>query len=62
MIEEFGHIGPFISRSHAAHNTSPVFGLGGSLCHVRQVSEGAYRTRVYIDRREVMADGRGSHE
>lgn len=28
-LDEFGHIGPFISRSHQKHNASPVFGLGG---------------------------------
>lgn len=28
-LDEFGHIGPFVSRTHVSHNTSPVFGLGG---------------------------------
>lgn len=28
-LDEFGHIGPFISRNDKQHNTSPVFGLGG---------------------------------
>ena len=28
-LDEFGHIGPYIRRSHEIHNTSPVFGLGG---------------------------------
>jgi hypothetical protein len=28
-LDEFGHDGPFISRNHEKHNTSPVFGLGG---------------------------------
>jgi hypothetical protein len=28
-LDEFGHIGPFVSRDHPQHNTSPVFGLGG---------------------------------
>ena len=27
--DEFGHCGPFISRSDPRHNTSPVFGLAG---------------------------------
>lgn len=30
-LDEFGHIGPFFSRGHARHNTSPVFGLAGVL-------------------------------
>ena len=28
-LDEFGHIGPYISRSHTTHNDSPVFGLAG---------------------------------
>jgi hypothetical protein len=28
-LDEFGHIGPFISRGHPSYKTSPVFGLGG---------------------------------
>ena len=28
-LDEFGHIGPFVSRDHPMHRTSPVFGLGG---------------------------------
>lgn len=28
-LDEFGHIGPFISRVDPSYNTSPVFGLGG---------------------------------
>ncbi|MCF3947460.1 DUF3800 domain-containing protein [Acidiphilium iwatense] len=29
FLDEFGHIGPYISRNHSAHNASPVFGLAG---------------------------------
>lgn len=29
FLDEFGHIGPFISRKDPSHNTSPVFGVGG---------------------------------
>ncbi|WP_454760743.1 DUF3800 domain-containing protein [Caulobacter segnis] len=29
FLDEFGHIGPFVSRSHAQFNHSPVFGLAG---------------------------------
>ncbi|CAG9000410.1 MAG: hypothetical protein CENE_02405 [Candidatus Celerinatantimonas neptuna] len=28
-LDEFGHIGPYISATHPQHNTHPVFGLGG---------------------------------
>lgn len=30
-LDEFGHIGPFISKQHPNHNSSPVFGLAGIL-------------------------------
>ena len=29
FLDEFGHIGPFISRSHRKYKQSPVFGLAG---------------------------------
>lgn len=29
FVDEFGHIGPYISRSDARYNISPVFGLAG---------------------------------
>jgi hypothetical protein len=28
-LDEFGHVGPYVSRTHPHHNTSPVFGFGG---------------------------------
>ena len=28
-LDEFGHIGPFMSRASARYNESPVFGLAG---------------------------------
>jgi hypothetical protein len=28
-LDEFGHIGPYISRTDLAHKTHPVFGLAG---------------------------------
>jgi hypothetical protein len=30
-IDEFGHIGPYVSREHPHYKTSPIFGLGGVL-------------------------------
>lgn len=36
-LDEFGHIGPFISRDHERHNDSPVFGLGGIILPADQV-------------------------
>jgi hypothetical protein len=37
-LDEFGHIGPYISHDHPSHKTHPVFGLGGIVlphCQVR---------------------------
>ena len=31
FLDEFGHVGPFVSRSHKKHNSSPVFGLAGMI-------------------------------
>ncbi len=28
-LDEFGHIGPYVTREHPIHNDSPVFGLAG---------------------------------
>lgn len=36
-VDEFGHIGPYISRDHARHNDSPVFGLAGFVLPSSQV-------------------------
>ena len=36
-LDEFGHVGPYISRSHEIHNTSPVFGLGGIVLPAERV-------------------------
>jgi hypothetical protein len=36
-LDEFGHIGPFISRTDAKHSTSPVFGFAGIVLPVNEV-------------------------
>ncbi len=36
-LDEFGHIGPFISRNDPRHNTSPVFGFAGIVLPVEAV-------------------------
>lgn len=38
-LDEFGHIGPYVSNSHPKYNDSPVFGLAGVLLPVDQVRE-----------------------
>lgn len=36
-LDEFGHIGPYVSRDDPAYNDSPVFGLGGVILPYNQV-------------------------
>lgn len=38
-LDEFGHVGPYVSRTHPRYHTSPVFGLAGLLLPVEQVRE-----------------------
>jgi hypothetical protein len=38
-LDEFGHIGPYVSNIHRKYNDSPVFGLAGMLLPVEQVRE-----------------------
>lgn len=36
-LDEFGHIGPYISHDHATHKTHPAFGLGGFVLPANKV-------------------------
>ncbi|MER3384870.1 DUF3800 domain-containing protein [Pectobacterium aroidearum] len=38
-LDEFGHDGPYISKSHPQHNTHPVFGLGGFVIPASRVRD-----------------------
>ncbi len=38
-LDEFGHVGPYISTDHPKYNDSPVFGLAGMLLPVEEVRE-----------------------
>jgi hypothetical protein len=38
-LDEFGHIGPYVSRDHVRFNTSPVFGLAGLILPASEVRE-----------------------
>lgn len=38
-LDEFGHVGQYVSRAHPRYKTSPVFGLGGLLLPADQVRE-----------------------
>lgn len=50
-LDEFGHIGPFVSRSDPRHGTSPIFGLGGFLLpleHVRSFATWFYQLKCRL--------------
>lgn len=51
-LDEFGHIGPFVSREDPKHNTSPVFGLGGFLLPSSKVR--AFATWFYQLKRNLL--------
>ena len=36
-LDEFGHVGPYMSRSHPRHNDSPVFGFAGFVMPAEEV-------------------------
>jgi Protein of unknown function (DUF3800) len=63
-LDEFGHIGPFVGRSHAAYNTSPVFGLGGIVLPVERVRSFAsffYRLKCGLLAFEIERAGVPAH-
>lgn len=59
-LDEFGHIGPYIARTHAAHNDSPVFGLGGMILpynEVRSFSTWFYQLKCNLLKWEIEKSG-----
>lgn len=61
-LDEFGHIGPFLSRTDPRHSTSPVFGLGGLVLPALQVRNFAtffYRLKCNLLTEEIQS--RGEH-
>jgi len=56
FLDEFGHIGPYVSRSHAAHNQSPVFGLAGFIIphqHAREIATSFYQSKARLFAKEI---------
>lgn len=51
FLDEFGHIGPFVSKHDPSYRTSPVFGIAGFWIHEKQVRELA--TWFYRLKRDV---------
>ncbi|MBF0428419.1 MAG: DUF3800 domain-containing protein [Magnetococcales bacterium] len=59
-LDEFGHIGPFVSRDHPQYKTSPVFGLGGFVLpsnKVRSFATWFYQLKNNLLRYEIDRDG-----
>lgn len=59
-LDEFGHIGPYISKTHARFKTSPVFGLGGIVIPADRVREFAmffYKLKCNLLSFEIERDG-----
>ena len=52
-LDEFGHIGRYISRDHARYNDSPVFGLAGFVIPAAQVRW--FATWVFQRKNEMFA-------
>ena len=53
-LDEFGHVGPYISRDHPRHNHSPVFGLAGFVIPIAEVR--GFATWVFQRKQEVFRD------
>lgn len=52
-LDEFGHIGPYISRDDPRHNDSPVFGLAGLVLPIEEVRN--FGTWFYQRKSELLA-------
>lgn len=61
FLDEFGHIGPFVSKDHPHYNTSPVFGVAGYYLpekEVRSFASWFYRFKNDIYQRDIEASSR----
>lgn len=64
-LDEFGHVGPFISRSHPKHKASPVFGLGGIVVPIdraRSLSTFFYKLKCNFLDFEIKRSGKSAFE
>lgn len=46
-LDEFGHIGPYVSREHPSYHDSPVFGLAGFVLPSSEVR--GFRTLILLE-------------
>lgn len=64
-LDEFGHIGPYISRHDTRHNTSPVFGLSGIVLpadRVRAFASYFYRLKCNLLDFEIKRSGKPAYQ
>lgn len=64
-LDEFGHVGPFLSREDPQHNTNPVFGLGGMILpsdKVRAFSTLFYQIKERLLSFEIERAGKPAYE
>lgn len=64
-VDEFGHIGPFVSRHHGKYNDSPVFGLGGFIIpfeHVRSFGTFFFKLKCSLLEWEIGQSGKKPFE
>jgi Protein of unknown function (DUF3800) len=64
-MDEFGHVGPYISRSDTRHNTSPVFGLSGIVLpadRVRPFASYFYRLKCNLLGFEIKRSGKPAYQ
>ena len=57
-LDEFGHVGPFVSRHHPEHQSSPVFGLSGFVMpasRVRSFGTWFFRQKQFLFTQEQEA-------
>jgi ribosomal protein S27AE len=60
-LDEFGHIGPYISHNHPKHNTHPVFGLGGFVLPYNEIRNFAtffFKLKVDLLSYEIKKSGK----
>lgn len=60
-LDEFGHLGPFMSRTAPKYNESPVFGLAGIILpedSVRQFATKILQLKEYIFKDEIRRSGK----
>lgn len=64
-LDEFGHTGPFMSRTALKYNESPVFGLAGFIlphAAIRPIATKILRLKQFIFKNEIRRSGvRASH-